>query len=75
MIDKVLEKLMQVPGLANFKVLTQSQKEKIAELEEATNLGIKESLSREFTIVLTHDSTFRPPTGEGTLLLFGDRVE
>jgi len=62
MINKIIDKLMQVKGLANFKLLTESQKEKIKEIVEPRNIGVQESLKREFTLLLTHDSTFRPPT-------------
>lgn len=36
----------------------------ILELEEENNFGVKECVMRDFTIALTHDSTFREPAGE-----------
>ena len=61
-MEQVLKKLRQVKGLANFNLLHDSHKKKILELEESRNLGIKECLNRQFTLLLTHDSSFRPPT-------------
>ena len=60
-MDKILQKLKQVKGLSNFNLLHDSQKKKILELEESRNLGVKECLNRQFTLLLTHDSSFRPP--------------
>lgn len=62
MVEKIISKLKQVKGLSNFNLLHDSHKKKILELEESRNLGVKECLSREFVLLLTHDSSFRPPT-------------
>ncbi len=61
-MKKVISKLKYVKGLSNFNLLHDYHKKKILELEESRNLGVKECLSREFVLLLTHDSTFRPPT-------------
>ena len=61
-MEQVLQKLKQVKGLSNFNLLHDSHKKKIIEIEEDRNLGIKECLNRQFTLLLTHDSSFRPPT-------------
>ena len=61
-MEQVLQKLKNVKGLSNFNLLHDSHKKKILELEESRNLGVKECLNRQFTIILTHDSSFRPPT-------------
>ena len=61
-MEQVIQKLKQVKGLSNFNLLHDSHKKKILELEESRNTGVKECLSRQFTLLLTHDSTFRPPT-------------
>lgn len=61
MIDQIITKLNQTKGLANLRLLTEIQKKKIEQIEEPRNIGVKEALKREFTIMLTHDSTFRPP--------------
>lgn len=62
MVEKIISQLKQVKGLSNFNLLHDSHKKKILELEESRNLGVKECLNRQFTLLLTHDSSFRPPT-------------
>ncbi len=74
-MEKVLQKLKQVKGLSNFNLLHDSHKKKILELEESRNHGVKECLSRQFTLLLTHDSSFRPPASsevieKGSSILF-----
>jgi len=61
MLNQIITKLSETQGLANLKLLTDSQKKKIEEIEEPRNLGVREAIQRDFTILVTHDSTFRPP--------------
>ena len=60
----VLIDLNKVNGLGNFKVLREEDKDKIRELEGSNNLGVKECLERKFTLLLTHDSSFREPVNK-----------
>lgn len=67
---------LKVKGLGHFLILTEPQKEYIKHKEDPINKGILESINRRFTIVCTHDSSFREPAGaitskdkEGNLFL------
>ena len=51
-------------GLSNFNVLNEGDRMKVLELEEERNIGVIESLKRDVTLVLTHDSGFRKPAKE-----------
>ncbi len=64
MIEKIIQKLAATKGLKVHKVLTEQTKRKILENEQEHNTGIQETLQRQHTILVTHDSTFRDPLGE-----------
>lgn len=61
-LSDVLIDLSKVKGLANFKVLREEDKRLVKELEDINNIGVRECLNRRFTLLLTHDSSFRKPT-------------
>jgi len=63
-IDFIIDGLKQVNGLSNFNVLNEGDRMKVLELEEERNIGVIESLKRDVTLVLTHDSGFRKPAKE-----------
>ena len=62
-VMQIMESLKQIGGLANFNILTEKDKRLISSIEEIKNIGVFESLKRSCTIVLTHDSKFRGPSG------------
>lgn len=63
-VEKIIRELQNTKGLGNVKLLNSKHKKMILELEDENNLGVKECVMRDFTIALTHDSTFREPVGE-----------
>lgn len=63
-IDNIIQKLGQINGLGNVRLLTNSHKQLILSLEEKNNHGVLECINREFTLLLTHDSFFREPAGD-----------
>ena len=60
----IISSLCEVEGLANIQLLKEEDKDIIRNLEDEHNVGVLTCLDRNFTIVLTHDSRFRPPVGE-----------
>lgn len=64
MINKVIEDLRKVNGLDNVKLLDEKLKKDTYSLEEKNNVGVRECLKRKYTIILTHDSSFREPEGK-----------
>ncbi|MBI2109577.1 hypothetical protein HYT58_00190 [Candidatus Woesearchaeota archaeon] len=63
-LSDVLIDLHKVKGLRNFKVIREEDKNLIRDAEDINNLGVRDCLNRRYTILLTHDSTFREPTGK-----------
>ena len=55
---------LQSAGLSNIYLLKEEDKDIILNMEEDENIGVKECIEREFTLVLTHDSGFRKPQGK-----------
>ncbi len=67
MLNKIITKLKEVKGLNNIHTLTKKDKEYINLNEENNNLGVKECLKREITLVLTHNKNFRKPLEKITI--------
>lgn len=63
-VDKIINDLERTNGLANVKLVGPELKRIIQNLEDKDNHGVLECLNRKFTLALTHDSTFREPTGK-----------
>ncbi len=67
-IDKTIQQLQVVPGIANIRVLSEEEKRLVAALEEKNNLGVHACLAKEVTLALTHNSKFREPVAPIVLL-------
>ena len=63
-VDEIIKVLENTKGLGNVRLLYQKQKQLLLKMEDRNNHGVMECLKREFTIALTHDSTFREPAGK-----------
>jgi len=63
-VENIIKDLESVNGLGNVKLLNTKNKQLISKLEESNNIGVLECLNREFTLALTHDSSFRGPVSE-----------
>jgi hypothetical protein len=63
-IKKIIAKLSEVNGLDNVKLLSEHDRDIILNMEDEENLGVQECIDRQFTLVLTHDSSFRKPEGK-----------
>src|SRR4030066_273061 len=57
-INKETKELKTVKGLNNFIILDNKTKAKLLLLEQKENLGVKDCLEKQISIVLTHDSDF-----------------
>lgn len=60
-ITKIIYDLRQVNGLANFNLLSDKDRFSIIALEDSRNIGVLESVKRQHTLLLTHNSSFRDP--------------
>ncbi len=60
-ITRVLEALKNVNGLTRVYLLEKNYKDLIVRLEDEENLGVKECLDKDVTLVVVHDSKFRKP--------------
>ena len=58
---EAIEKMKTLKGLSNVFLLSDLQKEKVIELEEIRNIGVKLCAEKKHCIVCTHDSTFPEP--------------
>lgn len=63
-VENIIRDLERTNGLSNVKLLSPKHKQLISKLEEPNNHGVLECLNREFTLALTHDSSFRGPSSE-----------
>lgn len=61
-INQILEDLKRVKGLDNLFLISDSEKERLLKIESSNNKGVDACLKREFTLMVTHDSSFRGPT-------------
>ncbi|MBI4441012.1 hypothetical protein HY639_02490 [Candidatus Woesearchaeota archaeon] len=61
LLERTITELRAVPGLGHVHILSDAEKQLIAQLEEAANLGVHACLARPVTLVVTHDSRFREP--------------
>ena len=60
----IMETLRGLSGLANVFLLTEEEKDIIRALELKENLGVHECLKRPYSIIFTHDASFRGPMGQ-----------
>ena len=56
-----IAKLQTIKGLSNINILRAYDKKFIKDNEYKNNIGVFDCLNRQFTLTLTHDSTFRNP--------------
>lgn len=56
-----IAKLQTIKGINNINVLRAYDKKWIKENEDPNNIGVFECITRKFTLVVTHDSSFRDP--------------
>ena len=63
-LNEIINKLKNVEGLANIHLLNIKDIKKIDELEDKSNLGVREAIRRSFVLLITHDYSFRDPYGE-----------
>lgn len=63
-VRDVISSLSDVSGLSNVHLLKEEDKDIIRNLEDEENEGVISCLDKKFTLVLTHNSTFREPEGE-----------
>lgn len=63
-VRDVISSLSEVSGLSNIHLLRAEDKDIIRNLEDEENEGVLACLDSKFTLVLTHDSSFRKPEGE-----------
>ena len=61
--EDVLQDLKKIEGLDNFFLISEKDKSAIGKVERGNNLGVFETLGRDFVLVMTHDSNFREPAG------------
>lgn len=64
MVNDILKELNDVKGLDNVYLLEEEDKDIIRNLEHENNEGVFSCLEKKFTLVLTHDSSFRDPISE-----------
>ncbi len=60
-IKKIIKDLHALPGLANIRLLSEEEKQIIAELEDVENHGVHRCIAKQITLALTHNSQFRDP--------------
>ncbi len=63
-VRDIISSLSEIEGLANINLLKEEDKDIIRNLESEENIGVLECLDKKFTIILTHNSSFRGPQGE-----------
>jgi len=63
-MQDIIDKLNNLPGLKVLSILNKEHKELIKKIEERNNLGVLESINRDFTLLLAHDSNFRKPVSD-----------
>ena len=64
MINKIFQELEKVSGLKAIAFLNRNMKNLVDNLEEENNHGVFECLERNYTLLLSHDSSFRDPVSE-----------
>ena len=64
MINSIIDELNNTKGLNNVQLLKEEDIDIIRNLEEENNEGVFSCLDKEFTLMVTHDSSFREPAGE-----------
>lgn len=67
-LNNVLRILENCSGITAQRLLEPEEKEQIVSMEQPANTGVSEVLSRKFTLVAVHDSTFRKPPAPTVLL-------
>lgn len=60
-VQRIIENLHALSGLANIRLLSEEEKRIIAKLEDAENHGVHTCLAKKITLALTHNSQFRDP--------------
>ncbi len=66
--EPILRILENLRGLNRIRLLEEEELTKIRAMELPENTGVSEALSREFTLVAVHDSSFRKPPAPTVLL-------
>ena len=67
-MKEIIKSLNNIKGLKVLSSLGEEHKEFIKKFEDKNNHGVLESLNREFTLLLSHDGTFRDPESEIVML-------
>ena len=73
-IRHIINRLQQIKGLNSFYLLDDSDRKVISEVEASNNLGVFESLNRQFVVCCTHDSTFREATQKIVVKQDGQKI-
>ena len=63
-MQEIIESLKGIKGLKILSNLNEEHKELIKKIEDRNNIGVLESINRDFTLLLSHNSTFRNPEGK-----------
>lgn len=61
-LKTAIKTLESLKGISNIHILKEEQKDIILNLEDENNLGVHKCLEKKYSIVITHDSSFRDPT-------------
>ncbi len=67
-MQDIIKGLNEVKGLKVLISLNKEHKELIKRMEERNNIGVFESINRDFTLLLSHNSTFRKPLDETVII-------
>jgi|TARA_B100001971_G_scaffold176273_1_gene170239 hypothetical protein len=74
-LNQIFQELGGIKGLKSIAFLDSNMKEIVNKLEEENNQGVLESVKKDYTLLLSHDSCFRKPVSEvvsykdGTVML------
>ena len=63
-LNQIFQELENVKGLKPIAFINKSVKNIVNDLEEVNNHGVFDSLKREYTLLLAHDSSFREPVSK-----------
>tara|TARA_Y100000310_G_scaffold293151_1_gene322538 strand:- start:2543 stop:2917 length:375 start_codon:yes stop_codon:yes gene_type:complete len=63
-LNQIFQELGRVKGLKSIAFLDSNMKEIVNKLEEENNQGVLESVKMDYTLLLSHNSSFREPVSE-----------